>query len=387
VSAPRILIAPDKFKGSLTAAQVARALADGLARAGLEAHELPLADGGDGSVEAAVAAGFRRVPVSLGEGRSCDLAVDEVTGTTVIEVAGTCGLFTAEALRPAAERSTTALGTAVLQARLLGARRIVLALGGSSTTDGGIGLLHALGARFRTRGGSVLPPTAASLAQVDAVDLTGLVDLSGVDLVLATDVDNPLCGPSGCVAVFGPQKGLTDQELAPAEAGLRHFVQVLARTAWPRAADLAAFPGAGAAGGLGWAGMLLGGTQTSGAEYFLELLAFDAMVERCDVVLTGEGCLDPQTAGGKLPCVVAAHSGDRPVIAVVGRCDVPAEDYGQLGLAEVYSISQIAGRDTSQDPTTTTDVLQRLGVHIAEELAGARAAHVALVNTEAAGAR
>ncbi len=365
----RVLIAPDKFKGSLSAARVARAIGAGLAAAGAHVHELPLADGGDGSIEAAVAAGFERVAIQLTGGRSADLALQRSSATAVVEVAGTCGLSTPEAGLPALRRSSQAVGTAVLRAQELGARRIVLALGGSSTTDGGIGFLHALGARFLDERGVVLAPTAASLPLVREVDPCGMVQLRGSELVLATDVDNPLCGPRGAAAVFGPQKGLSGQQLSSTEAGLRHFVHTLTGAGWARAADLAAFPGAGAAGGLGWAGMLLGGRQTSGAQYFLDLLGFEEAVAGCDVVITGEGRLDAQTAGGKLPQAVAARSAPRPVIAVVGRCDVPVEDLHRLGISQVHSISQLAGRDTATEPVITLQVLHEVGARLAQDLA------------------
>lgn len=364
----RVLIAPDKFKGSLSAARVARAISAGLSAAGAQTRELPLADGGDGSIDAAVAAGFQRVAIQLGEGRRADLALQPSSATAVVEVAGTCGLSTPEALLPPLQRTSTALGSAVLQARNLGARRIVLALGGSSSTDGGIGFLHALGARFLDEHGDLLAPTASSLSLVRQVDRTALLELRDTELVLATDVDNPLCGPRGAAAVFGPQKGLDGDQLAETEAGLRHYAQTLTRTGWPRAADLAAYPGAGSAGGLGWAGMLLGGRQTSGAQYFLDLLGFDEAVSDCDVVITGEGRLDAQTAGGKLPQAVAARSAPRPVLAVVGRCDVPTAQVGQLGISEVHSISQIAGRDTSKKPVITLQVLHEIGTRIGQDL-------------------
>jgi glycerate 2-kinase len=363
----RVLVAPDKFKGSLTAAEVAEAVARGLAAAGVPSRLLPLADGGDGSVLAAVAAGFRPVTVQLHDGRTAEIAVDDSSHTAVVEVANTCGLFTTEMRNAPCDRSTQALGEAVRQALRLATRRVVLALGGSSTTDGGIGFLHALGARFFDGRGEQLAPLARNLARVARIDVTRL-ELGDVDLVLATDVDNPLTGPRGCAVVFGPQKGLPAQDVARVDGELHRLVDVAAESVWPRAAELAEAPGAGAAGGLGWAGMLLGGQRTSGATYFLDLLRFDAAVNEATHVVTGEGRLDDQTAEGKLPQVVASRAAGRPVIAITGRCDVAAAAWPGLGLRDVRSVSDIAGRDTSTDPELTRRVLTDIGHDLGEQL-------------------
>jgi glycerate kinase len=265
----KVLIAPDKFKGSLTAAEVAHHLGTGLSQRGITVGALPLADGGDGSVAAAVAAGFRPVEVDVatatGQRHTATIAFDGVTA--VVEVANTCGLHTlpAGALAPLTA-SSAGLGDAVRAALALSAKRIVLALGGSASTDGGTCLLAVLGAQFRDETGRPVPADGGSLARIHDVDLRALLDLGHTEIVIATDVVNPLTGPDGAAAVYGPQKGADPTQVAALDAGLRHLVDRLAAAGRPDARRLAATPGAGAAGGLGFAGLLLGGRAVSGAD-------------------------------------------------------------------------------------------------------------------------
>ncbi|MFC5950643.1 glycerate kinase, partial [Pseudonocardia lutea] len=257
-----VLVAPDKFKGSLTAAEAAAHLAAGLRAAGREARELPVADGGEGTLAAALAAGFARVPVTVSgpTGKPVDSAIAVRDGVAVVELAAASGL----ALLPdgpdpsgASSRGTGELVAAALDA---GARTVVLGIGGSACTDGGAGLLAALGARFLDVAGAPVADGGGALARAARVDLTGLDPrLRSVELVLACDVDNPLLGPHGAAAVYGPQKGAGPGEVAALEAGLTRWARLLAGgnggadlpgAALPRVdvpgADL---PGAGAAGG------------------------------------------------------------------------------------------------------------------------------------------
>lgn len=360
----QVLIAPDKFKGSLSAAEVATELARGLAEQGVSSVELPLADGGDGSVEAALAAGFESVSVSarnaLGERRQTTIAFDGFTA--VVEVANTCGLHTLPAgpLDPTGA-SSAGFGDAVAAALGLGARRVVLALGGSASTDGGLGLLAALGARATADSGEIVEPSGGTLSAIVAVDVADLPDLSDVEMVVASDVQNPLIGVDGSAAVYGPQKGATPELVTSLDAGLRHLVQVLVRSGFPDAPRVANAPGAGAAGGIGFAAMLLGGRVVSGADFFLDLLQFDARLASCDVVITGEGRIDDQTVHGKLPAVVARRAGGRAVIAVVGRDDLSLAGRQALGLAGIYAVAEQTDRDPARDPELTAAILRQLG--------------------------
>lgn len=360
----RVLLAPDKFKGSLTAAQVAAHLARGLRARGVQTIELPLADGGDGSVDAAIAAGFEPLPVAVAgaTGRPhTALIARHPDGTAVVEVANTCGLRTLPGghLAPLAASSIGA-GQAVRAAIERGARRVVLALGGSASTDGGAGLLAALGAVFRGRSGRIIDIAGGTLSRIATIDLTGLIDLSGVDLVIAGDVDNPLSGPTGAAAVYGPQKGATDQHITTLGEGLTHLVDLLTPHR-PEAAFHARTPGAGAAGGLGFAGLLLGGRIMSGADYFLDLLGFDDRLTGCDLVITGEGRIDEQTRHGKLPAIVGGRARPRPVIAVVGRSDLSPAAAAAMGLTAVHALTELTDRNPADDPALSCTLLEELG--------------------------
>lgn len=358
----RVLIAPDKFKGCLTAGAVAENLAAGLAEVGIGSVALPLADGGDGSVAAALAAGFqsRTVAVSdaLGHPRSSLIAIRD--DTAVIEIANTCGLSTLPdgVLAPFAA-SSYGVGEAIRQAISAGLRRVVLALGGSASTDGGTGMLSALGYRFLDRAGKPVPAGAHHLTRIQHIDYSGAVDLIDIDFLVATDVTNTLTGPDGAAAVFGPQKGATTDDIRTLDAGLAALVRAAQRSGWPDGMESA--PGAGAAGGCGYAAMLLGGTITSGAEYFLHLLGFDDHLRTCDLVITGEGRLDHQSLSGKLPVAVATRSAPTPVVAVVGRNDLGENS---APFDDIHAVADLTDADTASDPVRTAALLRQVGRQI-----------------------
>ena len=222
----RVVVAPDKFKGSLSAAEAAAWLSAGLARGGAEIVRVPVADGGDGTVDAAVAAGYKRLDVTVtgpaGQPAAASLALRD--GTAVIEAAQACGL----ALLPPGELApltagTRGVGELLLMAIEAGARRIVLGVGGSASTDGGAGLVQALGARLTDGTGRELPPGGAALTRPAALDVSGMRDLAGIDFLLASDVDSPLLGPSGAAAVYGPQKGAAPDDVRLLESGLTRW--------------------------------------------------------------------------------------------------------------------------------------------------------------------
>ncbi|MEU7141758.1 glycerate kinase [Nocardia sp. NPDC046473] len=363
----RVLVAPDKFKGSLTAAEVAVRLAQGLAGAGVESRQLPLADGGDGSVDAAVAAGFtaRSCTVAGAMGTPWRGRMAVCGDTVIVEVANTCGLATLPGGRKEPlDASSLGLGQAVRQALLLSPGRVVLALGGSASTDGGMGLLTGFGFRFTDDAGRVLPPSGRALLRIAAVDAAAAVRLPPVDLVVASDVTNPLTGPEGAAAVYGPQKGADPVDVHLLDRGLRHLVEMLSCNGFPEAERLAMTPGAGSAGGLGFAAMLLGARMSSGAEFFLDLLDFDRHCAAADLVITGEGSLDAQTEQGKLPAAVARRAKPVPVIAVTGRTELPRNRWSRTGFAEVYALADYTDRDTARDPSLTADLLVRIGRRI-----------------------
>lgn len=373
----RTLIAPDKFKGSLTAGEVADALAAGLRSAPgagtgtVHCELLPLADGGDGSVDAAVASGFTRrtytVAGPTGQHVQASIAFDGTTA--VVEVANTCGL----ALLPGGKleplnSSSRGFGEAVLLALSLKPARIVLALGGSASTDGGMGMLTALGYRFLDAQGRQLDGNGRTLDQIHSIQRTDFPELAGTELIMASDVHNPLLGPQGAPAVFGPQKGAGPREIEVLDDGLKHLVEKLSEAGVPGATALAGHAGAGSAGGLGYACLLLGATQVSGADYFLDLLDFDARKDSCDVVITGEGSIDEQTLAGKLPAAVARRSGGRPIIAVAGRSLLPRERWAEMALSRVYTLVEYTDRDSAKDPGLSAALLHRIGQDIAAGL-------------------
>lgn len=383
-----MLIASDKFKGSLTAAEVAARLSAGLARAGFggEVASVPVADGGDGTVDAAVAAGYKRVdvPVSGPSGLPVTASLALRDGIAVIEAAQACGL----ALLPPGglaplTATTRGVGELILAAAGHGATRIVLGVGGSASTDGGAGMMQALGARLADDTGAELPPGGAALARLAALDLSGLASLSGIEFQLASDVDNPLLGPWGAAAVYGPQKGALPPDVAVLEAGLARWADAAeaaaaakAATAKAAAAEGARAPardaaGAGAAGGLGFAALLfLGARMRPGIELLLELASFGSWLDGTRLVITGEGSLDGQTLRGKAPAgvarAVAARDPAIPVIAVAGRQALTAAELRGAGISAAYALTDLEP-DVSRCIACAGPLLERLAGRIAAD--------------------
>jgi glycerate 2-kinase len=343
-----VVIAPDKFKGTLTAAQVAAHVAAGLVRVrpGLRVIQMPVADGGDGTVDAAVAAGYRRVKARASgpTGRPVTAAFALGGETAIIESAQACGLSRLPGGEPAPlTASSRGVGDLILAATGMGAKRIVLGLGGVACTDGGAGLATALGARLLDESAAELPPGGAALARLRRIDLSGLRVLDGTDFVVATDVDNPLLGDRGAAAVYSPQKGASAQDARYLEDGLARWAdvaeQALGRV---RRHD----PGAGAAGGLGFAALaFLDATMRPGIDVMLDLLSFADQLHGARLVVTGEGALDTQTLHGKAPAGVARMTAAAvpglPVIAVAGMCSLTTNQLRSAGIARAYALADI----------------------------------------------
>ncbi|MFG2605896.1 glycerate kinase [Streptomyces sp. NPDC048514] len=370
----RVLIAADKFKGSLTAVQVAERVTAGLRRVvpGLRVEALPVADGGDGTVDAAVAAGFERREVRvagpLGEEVTAAFALR--AGTAVVEMAEASGLqrLPAGVFAPLAA-STYGSGELLRAALDAGARTIVFGVGGSATTDGGAGMLSALGARFLDGNGEPVAPGGGGLAGLARADLTGLDPrLSSVELVLASDVDNPLTGPKGAPAVYGPQKGASPQDVETLDAALAHYAEVLQAEVGPRAAEYAASPGAGAAGGIGYGALLLGARFRPGIEVMLDVLGFAPALERASMVITGEGSLDEQTLHGKAPAGVAAaaRAAGKDVVAVCGRLALPEEALRGAGIGRAYPLTSVEP-DVAKCIADAGPILERVAARIAQD--------------------
>ncbi|MFD7685042.1 glycerate kinase [Streptomyces sp. NPDC059781] len=374
-----MLVAADKFKGSLTAVEVAERVTAGLRRVvpDLVVEALPVADGGDGTVAAAVAAGFERREV-----RVAGPLGDEVTAayalrgdTAVVEMAEASGLQRLPAGVFAPLTASTYGSGELLRAALdAGARSIVFGVGGSATTDGGAGMLSALGARFVTADGEPVAPGGGGLAELASADLSGLDPrLASVEFVLASDVDNPLTGPKGAPAVYGPQKGASPEDVEALDAALAHFAKVLEGAVGPKAAEYAASPGAGAAGGIGYGALLLGAAFRPGIEVMLDVLGFAPALERADLVITGEGSLDEQTLHGKAPAGVAAaaRAADKEVVAVCGRLALAPEVLGRAGIRRAYALTELEP-DVAKCIAEAGPVLERTAERIARDFLSRR---------------
>lgn len=364
----RIVVAVDKFKGSLTAAEAAEHLARGLGdgRPDVEVVRVPVADGGDGTLEAALAAGFERVPVRVSgpTGEPVDTAIAVRQGTAVVELAATCGLelLPGGRLEPLAA-STLGAGQAIDAAIESGCRTVIFGLGGSASTDGGAGILTALGARLLDASGAEIPLGGAGLDEVATVDLDPALErVRDVDLVLASDVDNPLTGEHGAAAVYGPQKGATEADVARLDAALGRFAG-LVRESTGR--DVAGEPGAGAAGGAGYAAYLLGGTFRQGIELVLELARIDDQLAGADLVITGEGSLDEQSLHGKAPVGVADAAARHgvPVVAVAGRVTVDDDRLRAAGIERAYALTELTD-DQEESMTRAGALLETLAPRI-----------------------
>jgi glycerate kinase len=342
----KIVVAPDSYKGSLSAVAVADAIARGAAAVfpGAQIARVPVADGGEGTVEALVVATGghveeRTVRGPLGEPVRARWGVLGGAGGAVVEMAAASGLpLVPPARRDPRVTSTYGTGELLRAALDAGVRRVVLGIGGSATNDGGAGLARALGVRFLDAAGAELPEGGAALARLDRIDLSGLDPrLSEVELEVACDVDNPLTGPRGASAIYGPQKGATPELVRVLDAALERYAAV-ARAATGR--DVAGRPGAGAAGGLG-AGLLFftPARLRPGVEIVLEAAGFDALVRGADLVVTGEGRTDFQTAMGKAPAGVAAAAKRHgvPVVCLAGGLGDGADDVLARGVDALAS--------------------------------------------------
>jgi len=365
----RWLIAPDSFKGSLDAAAVAEAMRSGIARADAQASFLlrPMADGGEGTLDAlyaAVGGEWCYFPVSNAVGTSisapCLMLPD---GTAVLEVARIIGLPDAgDSL--VAQRSSQGVGQ-LLQALLQqGCRRIAVALGGSSTNDGGAGCLAALGLQLLDIHGQQLPGRLQDLQALFTLNAEGLRScFAGVELEIWSDVDNPLTGPQGATAVFGPQKGVAPADIARIDGQIAHFSQLLDAQLQ---IEIRHLPGSGAAGGLGYALQLLGGRMQSVAQAVARHIGLASALTEVDWVLTGEGRSDSQTLSGKAPACVAelAHAAAVPVSLLSGA--ILADEQGLLA-ARFAGCFSLCNRPMSLD-AAMQEAPQRLA-QLAEQLA------------------
>ncbi|MBB4765572.1 glycerate kinase [Actinoplanes digitatis] len=338
----RVLICPDKFAGTLSAAEAAAAVAAGWHETapGDETVLRPLSDGGPGFVEVLAAAlDGRRLPVTIVDplGRPATGEVLLAGTTAYVESAQACGLH----LLTPAERDVNAatsygLGLLLAAAVEAGAAEIVVGLGGSAVNDAGAGMLAALGAAPVDESGYALPYGGAPL--ITAARLGGRPRLRQVRLVAATDVDNPLTGLHGASNVYGPQKGATREDVLRLDAALDHFAGVLERALDVR--DLRTLPGGGAAGGIGAALLALGARVTSGIALVTTLIGLEAQLDAADLVITGEGSFDHQSLRGKVAAGIAGGARDRglPCVVVAGRNETGHREAAAAGVTETYAL-------------------------------------------------
>lgn len=372
----RVVVAPDKFKGSLTAREVADRVAAGIAAVAGEVDvvRVPVADGGDGTVDAALAAGYARVPVTAQgpTGEPVDTAFAVRDGTAVVEMADVSGLrlLAPDRLAP---RTASSYGTGeVVRAAIEhGCHTVVLGIGGSASTDGGAGMLTALGARLHDTTGADLAPGGGPLADLERLDLSGLhPGVARTRVVVACDVDNPLLGPHGAAAVYGPQKGADADDVAALDAALRRWADVVEEAAGrPGVRERA---GAGAAGGVGFAALaVLDAELRPGIELVLDLVRFADRLPGADLVVTGEGSLDEQTLHGKAPAGVAAAAGRAgvPVVAVAGRLALDPDRLRAAGIEAAYALTDIEP-DLARSMAEAGPLLERLATRLAHDRLG-----------------
>jgi glycerate kinase len=340
----RVVFAPDKFAGTLTAVEAAAAMARGWARRapGDDLVKVPMSDGGPGFVDVlheARGGDLHAVTVTGPYGEPTPAAVLSLGDSAYVESAQAVGLHLAAPEDRNPERAhTRGLGELLEQALATGARRIVVGLGGSGTNDGGAGLLSALGGTAR---GGPLDGGPEAFAGLTTVDLAGVREkFDGIELVMASDVDNPLLGITGATKISGPQKGLPDERLVVVDGWLQHFAELTDR-------KLAAQKGAGAAGGLGFALMLLGGRRTPGVSLVADAVGLPDLLSTADLVVTGEGAFDFSSRSGKVPYGVAQVAGKAlvPCIALAGQVLIGSREMRALGVESAYSVVDLVGEE------------------------------------------
>jgi glycerate 2-kinase len=365
----RVVVAPDRFEGGLAAGEAAAAIEAGLRRArpDVEVVRLPLGDGGAGTLETVLAAGFDRLPVPAtgptGEPVAAAIAVDG--GRAFVELAEASGLARLPGGRPAPLEATTWGTGELLRAALdRGAGEIVLGTGGGAATDGGAGMAAALGARLLDRAGADLPPGGAALLRLARIDLSGLDRRLGqVRVTVACDADGPLVGPEGAAHVHGPRTGAGPDEVLLLDSALRRYARVLADDL---GLELGGTPGGGAAGGLGAGAVaFLGAELDTGIEPLLELAGFDRAVAGADLVVTGAGRLDAGSLHGGVPVGVArtAAAHGVPVVALAGAVEVADRELRAAGFEEGHALLEL-----EPDPPRSVAEAARLLERLAERV-------------------
>ncbi|ANE04176.1 glycerate kinase [Corynebacterium crudilactis] len=369
-----VLICCDKFKGSATSAAVSKALGQGLIRAGHAVLTTPLADGGDGTLEAFESIGYKReTSLAIGsDGLKFEAQFSLNGQTAVIEIARICGLDLAapEGTRPSAQSArqagTWGVGNVIKSALEKGAQRIIIGLGGSATTDAGFGMAQALGVEFFDSYGSIITQVG-DIGLVQGISLDHLDPrLEKTKFIVASDVRNPLCGVDGAAIVYGTQKGLSAEDAPAIDAAIRHFADVFEQALGLN--NTAQTPGAGAAGGLGFMAMaLLAADMRSGVNMILDETGGGKMLAQADLVITGEGCIDSQTLSGKAPAGIAVRARARgiPVVAVCGQNQLDPATSNEL-FENIYSLT-VFESDVNECIRNPLPILEGIGFNIAKQ--------------------
>jgi len=378
----KVAVAPDSFKGSLSALQAASCIERGLkdALGDVTVVKIPMADGGEGTVRAiADATGGRIVSRAVrgprGRSVKASFSMSGDGATAVIEMASASGLVL---LKPAQRNpmltSTFGTGQLIAAALKLGAKRILVGIGGSATNDGGTGMARALGVRFLDSRGRDVREGGCGLADIDHIDMSGLLPaLRGATVEVACDVDNPLTGPRGAARVYAPQKGATPSMVKTLDAGLAHLARVIKKDL---ARDILRVPGSGAAGGLGGGLMaFLGGTLRPGIEIVMDAVGLKRKLRGCHLVITGEGRMDGQTAFGKTPAGVAtmAKSLGIPVIGISGSVGADVSKVRAVGIDAYFSaLQEVMTEDDlpRRAPAMLTDCAEQIGRLLALKVRG-----------------
>lgn len=344
----KVVVISDSFKGSLSSSQISRIAADCIHRYDPDCQVvgLPVADGGEGTVECfleAIGGESVVIPVRGPWGETLEAAYGRIGDTAVVEMAAAAGLPLVGDRKDPSKTTTYGVGMQIRHAVEHGAKRIILGLGGSATNDGGCGCAVALGVRFLDAAGKEFCPVGETLHQIAAIDCTEADKLlEGVAVEVMCDIDNPLCGPKGAAAIFGPQKGADKAMIAMLDKGLGHMAQVIARE---RDVQVDLIPGSGAAGGFGAGAVAyLHAELRPGIEVVLDMVEFERQLEGCDLVITGEGRIDGQSLGGKVPVGVSrrARKSQVPVIAVVGIMGNGAEAVYDEGITAIFNTNRRA---------------------------------------------
>lgn len=346
-----VIVIPDSFKGALTSHEACAAISDGLRRAipNIAVTQIPVADGGEGTVDAMVAAagGTRRSAevcgVFPGERITAEYGLIDDGQTAIVEMAACAGLPLAHGREDTKAATTRGVGELIRHAVEAGSRDIIVGAGGSATTDLGCGAATALGVRFFDEKGEEFVPVGGTLSSVSSIDAGAAESLlNGVTLTVMCDINNPLVGPNGAAHIFGPQKGADSQEVRVLDEGLSHVADIISRDL---GIDVRDVPGAGAAGGL--AGGLLaffGAELRPGIDIVLETVNFTSLIADADLVITGEGQIDGQSLSGKVPIGVArwvaAHRPELPVVVLAGSIGGDIGDVYAEGITSVFPIGR-----------------------------------------------